>query len=223
MTATEPLYAVVPLAAKTGDTATNGDGGPAETGTTPDAAPALINFSGNQILEALANLSINKRPWSIARVVRRRPTGSLGVLEILDEPLNLVGRLGPQAFHLSALAAIWSSVQEGGPLAADYSPGTRWTSTQILAFRRARRAVAAVLDSSGLEYGWEAVQGEYDGAEFAALAARHLIAEGTPWDQEAYDRLTHEYRLYVGPLHPDDADLLNPRNRRPVHQEESNA
>lgn len=210
MTATEPLYAVVPLAAKTGDTATNGYGGNAEPGSTPDAAPALINFSGNQILEALANLSINKRPWSIARVVRRRPTGSLGVLEILDEPLNLVARLGPQAFHLSALAAVWPSIQEGGPNAADYSPGRLWTSTEVLAFRRARRAVADVLDNSGLEYGWETVQGEYDGAEFPALAARHLIAEGTPWDQVAYDRLTHEYRAYVGKLHPEDKDLRNP-------------
>lgn len=48
------------------------------------------------------------------------------------------------------------------------------------------------------------------GAEFPALAARHLVTPGTDWDQGAYDRITHEYRAYVGKLHPEDADLRNP-------------
>lgn len=208
MTATEPIYAVVPLAAKTGDTASNGHGGPAETGTTPDDAPALINFSGNQILEALANLPTHQRPWTIA-VVARRPNGSLDIAEVLDDPLHLTERLGPQAPQLSALAAAWPGL-DAGPSGESYRPGQSWGFDEILAFRRARRAVAEVLDNSGLEYGWEALQGEYDGAEFAALAARHLITPGTSWDQEAYDRLTREYRANVGKLHPDDADLRQP-------------
>lgn len=47
-----------------------------------------------------------------------------------------------------------------------------------------------------------------------ALAARHLITDGTRWDQDTYDRATWAYRVAFGRLHPDDPAPTPERSRQ---------
>lgn len=69
----------------------------------------------------------------------------------------------------------------------------------------AAHAALSALRSIGVpDATWWMDTDEFGGEAVLALAARDLIREGEAWNQHAYDVLTTEYALVLGPLHPSD-------------------
>ena len=196
-------YAVVPRTLELGEEATRLRGLPAAVASTPGTTLALHNFTGLEILRTLADLSAEPEPWVIAAVECDEGSDAYRVKDFLDTPVNLEVRIGPQAEQLCNLAWFWLDGRYTG------HRSDRWSTNEIVEAAGAHTAGTAALVESGLEWGWNKsllkYTGDFTGLEFTALAARHLITEGTPWDQAAYDALTMPYRRTVGPLHPDDA------------------
>lgn len=207
----DTLYSVIRKTAQVGDAATDACGDPAQVGLTVNSVPAFLNFTARETIAAVANLDIDPAPWKAA-AVEYRADGWYRITKILDEPYNLTAAIGPQVEQLQQLALIWPFIERG--LHPTYKPEKRSTA-EWFAYRSARRNASEALDAasaeafadSELEWAWGILETERGGGEFQALAARHLIDPATPWDQDAYDAMTGEYRRTVGQLHPDDADL----------------
>ena len=210
----DTLYSVVRKTAKPGDAATDACGDPAQIGHTINSVPAFLNFTARETLAAVANLDIDPTPWAVA-TVEYRADGWYAITKILEEPYNLTAAIGPQAEQLQQLALIWPFIDRD--LHPTYKPEER-SATEAFTYRAARRNASEALDAasaeaftdSPLEWAWDILETDRGGGEFQALAARHLIDPATPWDQDAYDAMTREYRLHVGQLHPDDTDLTQP-------------
>ncbi|WP_457180985.1 hypothetical protein [Mycobacteroides abscessus] len=82
-----------------------------------------------------------------------------------------------------------------------------WERTKAFEKAAKQAVIAADEDKWGFKDSiWTALPGSCQhGQEYVALIARHLIGTTPEWTQEAYDCLTHRFRVATGRgVHPDD-------------------